>query len=1727
MYKITDRLSQLVPTTPKERWKINEAAIAIVNQNLDTLTPEQQQTLALYSGMGSVAKIFQSDDQPAWAQHGQAKLKTLINAQAYQVAKESILNAYYTSHDVARGMWSVVQALGFKTGKVLEPTAGNGLFMGLSTENDWTAVESDPTSAAIVSKLYPEATVYNQGFETVSLPDDEFDLVIGNVPFGKIKLQESRYDHLSLSIHNHVIAKSVDKTRPNGLIALITSTGTLDAPSNESFRLWLAQRCNLTLALRLPNNAFKDNAGTEVTADILFLQKRAEPVSLEFLAESKSCPWVVALKAGDAVDANGNRIQTYVSSYYSHVDHRHHALGKFCRCMLYGSPRIGVESNGLNLFTQINEHAQALQPIYQKRSRQITKDSIAIPPSLQSVKVNTFCVWNNDLYIRTESYLKPVDPSVKPKVTDYQGLVDVLLKLLDLQINSTDEPAIAQYRKLLNHTYDQFVAQWGTLNSRAIKAVFEQEPNYCLLKSLENANGKKADVFFQRTASACVPPAHCSTVKEAYLHCLQANGKLSIPWIAQRLNQHQEETIKQLQQEELVYLNPSNGEFLIAEEFLSGNVKQRLQKIKTWLKQSVPTPTEQQFAERAIAALEAVQPLAVLPPATPEIITHCIASMGIELSKLSNQQQDGLFANTLQICFGSNLISAQHYTDFVRWLLLPESERCNASWAYEVRLTYLPSPLHLYCIEVGYQVSAQVSCTTTYGTERMNAIDIIRCGLNQKDPVIYDKIDDKQVVNAVETEQARLKLELIREQFSHWLWQDADRAIEITTAYNTTFNSWRSPQYDGTHLQLIGSNPEIQLKSHQKNVVWRILRSNATLMAHVVGAGKTYSMCAAAMELRRLNLAHKPMIVALNSTVSQLAEQFRDLYPHAKLLIADKASFEKHRRRALLTQIATGDWDAVILAHTQFFALPMSKDSVLKFLQHEKAALEVIQNNTDKMTKGVTKAIAAAQKRIESQICKVAYSPRKDDVIDFERLGVDALFFDESQAVKNLRIVTKQYNIAGIPSSGSERAQDTYMKARYLLEHGKRVIYATGTPVSNTMAELYNLQRTFQLETLEAAGIDHFDAWSSLFGQTQTAPEISPTGKYKVKTRFNRFVNLPELMSLYNQFADVQTTEMLSLPAPKTALEIHAAPCSQEQADYLKVLLERSEAVSKRVVAPEEDNMLTITSDGRKAALEMRLLNPKAENYRLSKVNACAWHLWRIWQASSPAKASQLVFVDLSVPSKENRFTVYRYLKDVLVGLGIPETEIAFVHDHDTPARKKTLFEQVNNGTVRILLGGTQKLGTGVNVQERLIAVHHLDAPWRPSDIEQRDGRIKRQGNLFPKAWIFRYCTEGKTDQCGFDAFLWQTLENKARCFAQVFRGGSINRTVEDVGDATLSYAQVKALASGDPIIIEKAELDNELRSLQLRKQAHDKEQIQIKSEIRQLQKSITSTLPQRIAEVSKDVDALQTYDWDAPEFVVDGEVYNDAKSANKALLELTPELLKLGSTFKVIGEIGHFKLISKPYVLRIRFFLRSAHQEYVVEGDRFGDILDTLQSLPGHLQSLKDSLADEQIRLAHLQQEENKTFAQQSRYAWVSQRVQEIQSLLRQQQEAALSVAPESKDKEEEDDQDWLASHSSAGVYSPPDAEIIGYLLSDVRQPDWLVEIAQLSEQMAQASKDVLEDGQSTSQASKVTPLVVRSRSKSSPKACPVKPSAPESTKIPASATQYRQSYPFLPVAC
>ena len=1559
--------------TPSEKYAANAAAIRTLKQieaEERLATPEEQEILSRYVGWGGLANCFEQTS-PHYEE-----LKSLLDSEEYAAARASTLTAFYTPPVVIRGIYKALSQMGFTQGNILEPSCGTGNFLGLlpadMAGSKAYGVELDSISGRIAGQLYQNASISVNGFETVQMPDSFFDVAVGNVPFGDFKVLDRRYDKHHWLIHDYFFGKTLDKVRPGGVIAFVTSKGTMDK-ENSAVRRYLAQRADLIGAIRLPDNTFKRNAGTEVTSDVIFLQKRDHITDLE--------PDWVHLDT----DENGIRMNRYF------VQHPEMILGD----MEMESTRFGPDSackarEGEDLSEQLANAVQFLQAeIKPYELEELDEEEDKSIPADPNVKNFSYTIADGQVYYRENSLMHPVEVSVTAE-NRIRGMIELrecTRRLIEYQTEGYPDEDIAAEQQKLNALYDSFTAKYGLLNSRGNKLAFSEDSSYCLLCSLEvlDEQGnlkRKADMFTRRTIRPHVAVTSVDTASEALAVSISEKARVDMDYMAELSGKSPEELERELAG--VIYRDircaenpedilPSLADlgrypFVTADEYLSGKVRQKLRMAKAFL-EAAPAG-QKETARRNVEALEAVQP------------------------------QD-LGAGEIGVRIGANWVPVDVYQQFMVELLTPYGQARS-----RIRILRSEVTGQWSITEKNFD-RANVKANTTYGTKRMSAYHILEHILNQRDVRVFDYIEDengkkKPILNKKETAIAQDRQELIKQKFAEWVWKDIDRRELLCRIYNETFNGVRPREYDGRHIRFEGMNPEITLRPHQVNAIAHILYGGNTLLAHEVGAGKTYEMVAAAMEMKRLGLCTKSLIVVPNHITEQWAAEWLQLYPSANILVATKKDFETQNRKKFCSRIATGDYDAIIIGHSQFEKIPISVERQQAILERqiEEILAGIEQARAQKAERYTVKQMERTRKSLEARLAKLNDQSRKDDTVTFEQLGVDRLFIDESHYFKNLFLATKMRNVGGIAQTEAQKSSDLFMKTQYLdeLTGGRGVIFATGTPISNSMVELYTIQRYLQYRMLQEMGLVHFDDWASNFGETVTAIELSPEGTgYRAKTRFAKFYNLPELMAAFKGAADIQTADMLGLPVPKANFHTEVIKPSEIQKEMIKGLAERAEKIHAGGVDPHVDNMLRITNDGRKLALDMRLIQPLAPDDPDGKVAVCARNVFRIWEQTKEKRSAQLVFCDLSTPTTDGSFSVYDDLKKKLMDAGIPEEEIAFIHTADSEAKKKELFSKVRSGQVRVLLGSTAKMGAGTNVQDKLIALHDLDCPWRPSDLQQRLGRIVRQGNENEEVEIYRYVTEGT-----FDAYLYQLVENKQKFIAQIMTSKAPVRVADDVDETALSYSEIKALATGNPFIIEKCNLDMEVARLNMLKASHLNQVYALEELVYRKYPEEITRLTERIAGYEQDV-ALAAAHPKAQEgfcgMEVDGRHYAEKEDAGKAIIDVCTRMT--GSDAVLLGQYRGFSMVlaydgrSNEY----RITLKGTLSHTVTLGaDVFGNITrldNALENLAGSLEAEQNRLEETRGQLENARAELQTPFAREAELAEKTKRLKELNILL------------------------------------------------------------------------------------------------------------------------------------
>ena len=1525
------KINEVETVGKKERFRRNMEAIRVLKEcefENRFATPEEQIILSKYVGWGGIPEAF-DEDNSAWANEF-TELYTALSPDEYASARESTLTAFYTPPEVITAIYKAMEQMRFKEGNLLEPSCGIGHFIGMlpdsMKDSKIYGVELDTISAGIAQQLYQKTSIAAQGFEETNVPDSFFDGVIGNVPFGDFKVSDKRYDKHKFLIHDYFFAKSLDKLRPGGVMALVTSKGTMDK-ENSAVRKYISQRAELLGAIRLPNNTFKGNAGTEVVSDILILQKRDRIVDIE-------PDWV-------HLDTDENGIK--MNSYF--VQHPEMILGE----MKMVSGRFGMEATcepyeNTDLASQLDE---AISNIHgeitaYELDEELAEEDNSIPAD-PTVRNFSYTLVDDTIYFRENSKMSPVDVSAtaENRIKGMIAIRDSVRNLIELQTEDYPDSDIKAEQTNLNRLYDEFTKKYGLINSRANISAFSQDSSFSLLSALEiiSEDGtleRKADMFFKRTIKPHTPITSVDTSSEALAVSMGEKAFVDMEYMQELTGKTEQEIFEDLKG--VIFLNPlyeygnhPEGKYLMADEYLSGNVREKL----TIAKRSAEVYPEDYTVN--VEALEKVQP-------------------------------KDLTASEISVRLGATWLPTDIVEKFMFELL--DTPR-YMQWNMKVHFSPYTSEWN---IENKSYDRANVKAYNTYGTGRINAYKIIEETLNLKDVRIFDYIEDdegkkKPVLNKKETAIAQAKQELIKQAFQDWVWADPTRREKLTKLYNEKFNSIRPREYDGSHITFNGMNPEIELREHQRNAVAHILYGGNTLLAHAVGAGKTFEMVAAAQESKRLGLCNKSLFVVPNHLTEQWAAEYLQLYPAANILVATKKDFETKNRKKFCGRIATGDYDAVIIGHSQFEKIPMS-------IERQRAILE---QQLDEITEGIAdlkrnrgekfsvKQLEKSKKAVKQKLDKLNDQSRKDDVVTFEELGVDRLFIDESHYYKNLYLYTKMRNVGGIAQTEAQKSSDLFMKCRYLDEitGGRGTVFATGTPISNSMVELYTIQRYLQYNTLQRNGLQHFDAWASTFGETITAVELTPEGTgYRAKTRFAKFYNLPELMAMFKEVADIKTSDMLDLPVPEAKYHNIAVKPSEMQKEMVAALAERAEAVRGGGVDSSVDNMLKITNDGRKLALDQRMLNPLLPDFEGSKINACVDNIYRIWEENADKKSAQLVFCDLSTPKTDGTFSVYNDIRAKLIERGVPAEEIKFIHEADTDVKKKELFQKTRKGEVRVLLGSTQKMGAGTNVQDKLIALHDVDCPWRPSDLEQRSGRIIRQGNSNPEVEIYRYVTEQT-----FDAYLYQLVEGKQKFASQIMTSKSPVRSAEDIDETALSYAEIKMLATGNPYIKEKMDLDIQVQKLRLLKSNFLSEKYALEDKIIKYYPQRIAGLKTRLDGLTKDVETAKQHPKPTDDrFVgmkVSGVSYSEKADAGQAILEMcktmtSPDPIPLGEYRGFQMELL-FDTVERNYVVR----LKGETSRNVPLGE---DIHGNITRIDNGIERFAETLADTRNELENIQ---------------------------------------------------------------------------------------------------------------------------------------------------------------
>ena len=1549
----------------KERFRRNIMAIQLLKKCQEEnrfATPEEQIILSKYVGWGGLSEAF-DENNSAWATE-YLELSSVLTPEEYASARESTLTAFYTPPEVITAIYKAMEQMGFKEGNLLEPSCGIGNFIGMlpdtMQDSKIYGVELDTISAGIAQQLYQKTTIAAQGFEETNLPDSFFDGVVGNVPFGDFKVSDKRYDKHKFLIHDYFFAKSLDKLRPGGVMALVTSKGTMDKET-LAVRKYIAQRAELLGAIRLPNNTFKGNAGTEVISDILILQKRDRLIDIE-------PDWV-------HLDTDENGIK--MNSYF--VQHPEMILGE----MKMVSGRFGMEATcvpyeNADLAAQLDEAVANIHgEITEYEAEEELEEEDNSIPADPAVRNFSYTVVDDKIYYRENSRMTPVEVSATAE-NRIKGMIAIrnsVRTLIELQTEDYPDSEIKAEQERLNRLYDTFSGKYGLINSRANTSAFSQDSSFSLLSALEiiGEDGeleRKADMFSKRTIKPHTPVTSVDTASEALAVSLGEKATIDMDYMMELSGKSENEIFEDLKG--VIFLNPLyeygnsyEPKYLMADEYLSGNVREKLKIAKN---------SAELYPEDYKVNVEALQKV----------------------------QPKDLTASEISVRLGATWLPPDDVQEYIFHLL--ETPR-YAQWNIKVHFSPFTSEWN---IEGKSYDKGNVRAYNTYGTSRINAYKIIEETLNLKDVRIFDYIEDdegkkKAVLNKKETAIAQSKQEMIKQEFQDWIWSDPERRERLCKSYNEKFNSVRPREYDGSHIIFNGMNPEIELREHQKNAVAYILYGGNTLLAHAVGAGKTFEMVAAAQESKRLGLCNKSLFVVPNHLTEQWAAEYLQLYPAANILVATKKDFETKNRKRFCGRIATGDYDAVIIGHSQFEKIPMS-------IERQRAILE---QQLEEITGGIAelkrnrgenfsiKQLEKSKKSIKQKLDKLNDQTKKDDVVTFEELGVDRLFVDESHYYKNLYLYTKMRNVGGIAQTEAQKSSDLFMKCRYLDEitGGRGTVFATGTPISNSMVELYTIQRYLQYNTLVKNGLQHFDAWASTFGETITAVELTPEGTgYRAKTRFAKFYNLPELMAMFKEIADIKTADMLNLPVPEAKYHNIAVKPSEMQKEMVASLAERAEQVRGGGVDSSVDNMLKITNDGRKLALDQRMLNDMLPDFEGSKINACVDNIYRIWEENIDKKSAQLVFCDLSTPKNDGTFSVYNDIRKKLIERGIPESEVKFIHEADTDMKKKELFQKTRKGEVRVLLGSTQKMGAGTNVQDKLIALHDVDCPWRPSDLEQRSGRIVRQGNENPQVEIYRYVTEQT-----FDAYLYQLVEGKQKFASQIMTSKSPVRSAEDIDETALSYAEIKMLATGNPYIKEKMDLDIQVQKLKMLKSNFLSEKYGLEDKVIKFYPQQIAYLKSRVEGLTKDVETAKSHPKPIDEqplgMMVSGVSYSEKAEAGQAIINAcksmnSPDAIPLGEYRGFQMEL-YFDTVQRNYVVKLK---GETSRDVPLGDDSHGNIVridNGIERFEEALADTKNSLENTEKQFETAKQEIEKPFAKEEELRAKTARLDELNILL------------------------------------------------------------------------------------------------------------------------------------
>ena len=1614
----------------KEKFRQNVEAIRTLEKiegENRIATPEEQEILAKYVGWGGLADAF-DETKTNWASEYQ-ELKSLLSAEEYDSARESTLNAHYTSPVIIKAIYDAMERMGFSKGNILEPAMGIGNFFGMlpekMQESRLYGVELDGITGRIARQLYPNADVKITGFEKTDYPNDFFDVAIGNVPFGQYKVADRAYDKHNFLIHDYFFAKALDKVRPGGVVAFVTSKGTMDKKSPE-VRKYLAQRAELLGAIRLPNTAFKENAGTEVTSDILFLKKRDRVI--DTLPD-----WVHLCENEDGIAMN---------QYFA--DHPEMIMGK----MEMVSGQFGMEATctpdtTISLSKQLEKAISHIEGSideveFDELDDELAREAIPADPG---VKNYSYTIVDERVYYRENSIMKPVDVSetMEQRMKGMVQIRDCTQELIDYQLNEYPEDMIKSKQAELNELYDAFSKKYGLINSQTNKRAFNQDSSYCLLCSLEKLDDEgnfkgKADMFSKRTIKKAEVVTSVDTASEALAVSLGERARVDLAYMSELTGKSEEDVAKELAG--IIFQNPVTEKWETADEYLSGNVREKL-------------ATTRIFAENR-----------------PEFAINVTALEGVQPKELD--------ASEIEVRIGATWIEPKYIEDFMRETFETPDYLFDRNLV-GVQYSDVTGQWNLKGKNADH---GNALVNMTYGTSRANAYRILEDSLNLRDTRIFDTIEEdgkeKRVLNKKETMLASQKQEAIREAFKDWVFRDPERRQTLCAKYNELFNSTRPREYDGSHLKFPGMTPDITLRPHQLNAVAHQLYGDNTLLAHCVGAGKTFEMIAAAMESKRLGLCQKSLFVVPNHLTEQWASDFLRLYPGANILAATKKDFEPANRKKFCSRIATGDYDAVIIGHTQFEKIPLSMERQAAMIERQiteiEMAIEAVK--AEKGERYTIKQMEKTKKSLNARLSRLNDTSRKDNVVTFEQLGVDRLFVDESHNYKNLFLYTKMRNVAGIAQTEAQKSSDMFAKCQYMdeLTGGKGITFATGTPISNSMTELYTNMRYLQYSTLQKLGLGNFDSWAATFGETQTAIELAPEGTgYRAKTRFAKFFNLPELISLFKESADIQTPDMLKLPVPEAEYENVVLKPSEYQKEMVQSLADRAEAVRDRKVEPHVDNMLKITNDGRKLALDQRLINDMLPDEDNSKATTCVDKACEIWEETKEQKSAQLIFCDLSTPKGDGTFNVYEDICNKLKEKGVPPEEIAFIHDANTEKRKAELFAKVRSGQVRFLLGSTAKMGAGTNVQDRLIALHHLDVPWRPSDIEQQEGRILRQGNMNDKVKIFRYVTEGT-----FDSYSWQLIENKQKFIGQIMTSKSPVRSCEDIDEAALSYAEVKALATGNPYIKEKMDLDIQVSKLKLLKANHTSQRYRLEDNIAKHYPMQITALKERLEGYRTDIQTYAAHkpvDKDAFSMKIGNRTYTDKKEAGAALIDMCRSA-KQPNMAVTIGEFQGFKMSVSfdSFFSKFTISLKgSLSHEVEIGADPLGNLQrlsNALEGMTGKMTDVEQKLSNVEHQLETAKVEVTKPFAQEQELAEKLERLAELNALLNMDEKGdnALDMG----DDEPEDENGEQSAQAQEG--EPDRAEDIQAVADEPLKP---VASFLMSERIAEHDKErMLADG-------------------------------------------------------